>query len=338
MRASIKRAVFVITSGVVAALLITTTATAAPAPTRPVTHDVSSCGKQTKVYTPARPDGTLSAHDLGLPARADRPGTLLYQAKQAHARWLPTVTCKPRPDRRHHRRPPLLTRTSADLSSGNWSGYQVNTSGPNYAQAFWTVPGVQIPAPPDAFSAVWPGIGGGFDGSAELVQDGTEQDATCIYSRGVCEAQLYPMFFWFEIYPDEVEQQITSLVPNPGDSVATDVYWDSSQGASFTLCDFTQQACVTYSQQPAAPPDGTAEWIVERPTINGNLLPLADFSTVNITSAFFGETPQGDAEYPISAGNFSSIDMYGNGTQLDATSPLGADGASFSVTWYNSGG
>lgn len=209
-----------------------------------VRHEASNCGHLT-VTSPASPDGILTAAEAGAPAGSP----IFAKAVARHVKWLPTLDCKQ--VAAHHTKVP--TSSSAYLSS-NWSGYAAQTSAPNYAQAEWTVPAVTGNGNQPAYSSIWPGIGG-MDSTNELIQDGTEQDAT---------ASGQTSFFWFELYPMENEMEIANLVPKPGDDVATHVYWANGT-ADFTLCDYTQNTCVTGSQASPAP-GNSAEWIVERPT------------------------------------------------------------------------
>jgi hypothetical protein len=294
-------------------------------------HQVNGCGRTMTLYTPQTPGAGLPASALGLPRG---PHTIMAVAAQRHVRWLTTLRCRARPMR--HRFLPAGPHNAAG-SSNNWSGYEDTTPGtPNYAQAFWTMP--QLGGPNSAtatdYSSVWPGIGDGNGG--ELIQDGSEQDVSCVVLHNTCQEVVDSYYFWLETFPGENQEEVTNLVPNEGDSVAAAVYWSSSTGAEFTLCDYTQNTCVTGSQSSSAP-DDTAEWIVERTGIcqNGyvSLPSLAPFGKVTITNGGFDETPQNSLEYTIGDGYPNAIDMYDvNGTQLDSTGGL-SGGTSFSVTW-----
>lgn len=325
--------------------MTTASAASGPAPAV-VAHPAAGCGEPLKVLSP-QAGGAAGyarfARALGAP---DGPGTLLGQAEQRHVRWLTSLACKP--GRERHPVPPAARKSgragfNAEPSS-NWSGYQDSLSSPpNYAQAFWTIPALGLPQPGDTdFSSVWPGIGDGNGG--ELIQAGSEQDITCPNVNNTCGTVETQYDFWFEVVPGEAEQVITNLVPAPGDSVAVSAFWSSQTGAEFGICDFTQQMCGTATQASSGP-DSTAEWIVERPSVEATtnpttciLPPLAAYGTVNLTSAGFNETPQGSLEDVLSQGNPAAIDMFdAQGTQLDSTSPVGSDGASFSDTYLASG-
>lgn len=244
-----------------------------------------------------------------------------------------------------------LTQEDFDLlvfqtTSGNWSGYADATSiQPNYAQMFWTVPqlGSAEALGDTDYSVIWPGIGSGVGG--ELIQDGTEQYVSCGVVLGDCANSGQTNFFWLEAVPaDPFEEEVTNLTPNTGDSVAAAIYWSSSTGAEFTLCDFTQNECVTGSQSVAGP-DNWAEWIIERPTlcITGQpVLPsLAPYGNLTVTGAGYDETPLGDLEYSIFPGDAiftNQIDMYdADNNLLAAASSLGDGNSSFISAWLNYG-
>lgn len=307
-----------------------------------IRHEVAGCGRTMTVYTPRTAAAGLPASALGLPGGSH---SILAAAAQHHVRWLSTLDCRERPA--EHHRIPATARHVAASASGNWSGYVDETDAPpNYAQMFWTVPhlGPASGLGQTDYSSIWPGIGSGSAEDAELIQDGTEQDVSCGSVIDGCTIGSQTDYFWIEAFPAEAQEEVTNLTPNPGDSVAAAVYWSSSTGAEFTLCDFTQNECLTGSQS-VPPPDIWAEWIVERTgqcyTAGGDvsLPPLAPFGTVNVTGAGYDETPLGDLEYTIpEEATTTEDDMYDvDGTQMDSTSGLGNGGTSFSVTWDNYG-
>jgi hypothetical protein len=142
-------------------------------------------------------------------------------------------------------------------------------------------------------------------------------------------------YFWVERFPAEAQEEVTNFYPSPGDSVATDVYWSSSTGAEFGVCDYTLNECAVGSQASAGP-DNHAEWIVERTELceNGHywLPPLASFARVDFTQSGYDETPQGNVEYAISQGSPTLINMFdATGMMLDTTTSLSSGGTAFSV-------
>ena len=160
----------------------------------------------------------------------------------------------------------------------NWGGYVVASDLQNPqtvvagVNGSWIVPSL-TDIGTDAFSAVWVGIGGQY--SKSLVQIGTEQD----FIGGVAQYSA-----WYETLPNE-SVTIDSMQISPGDYMQASVVltdpisnlWalniaDLSTGQTF-------QIHVAYSSDQL-----TAEWIVERPDVNGAVSVLADFGSVTFTN------------------------------------------------------
>lgn len=187
------------------------------------------------------------------------------------------------------------------------------------------------------YSSLWTGIGDGNGG--ELIQAGTEQDVLC---SSDCTAQTQQYYLWYEAFPQESQQEITSLVPQPGDLVGVQVAYGPPYSpnvpASFSICDFTQDNCVSFGQSTPAP-DNTAEWILERTAQcqNGQLVwpPLADVG--NITDDYNGwydysADPQQN-EPPISQGNPVGYNMVDDaGTVMAIAGPLDSTGDGFELS------
>ncbi len=160
----------------------------------------------------------------------------------------------------------------------NWGGYVVASDLQNPqavvagVNGSWIVPSLtDIGA--DAFSAVWVGIGGQY--SKSLVQIGTEQD----FIGGVAQYSA-----WYETLPNE-SVTIDSMQISPGDHMqATVVLTDPTSNLwALNIADLstgqTFQINVAYTSDQL-----TAEWIVERPDVNGAVSVLADFGSVTFTN------------------------------------------------------
>jgi len=221
---------------------------------------------------------------------------------------------------------PLISNSgNQHLMSSDWSGYAV-ASDLNYPQpsvtsvnGSWTVPTVNV-SEGDSFSAAWIGIGGQFDGT--LIQTGTEQDSA--RGQGTYSA-------WYELLSGSLVT-IDSLSVLPGDNISASILlldainsiWsikiqDVTNGQSF------QQNVVYVSSMLSA------EWIVERPTINNRATILADFGQLTFTGC--------TATISSTAGTVTSfphiqIIMYNRqNTQLVSVSPLTSKGSSFTVNY-----
>jgi hypothetical protein len=216
----------------------------------------------------------------------------------------------------------------------NWAGYVVatdlQTPQPNVTgvSGSWTVPSVNT-STADSFCAIWIGIGGQFDRT--LIQCGTEQDS--IGGQIVYGA-------WYELLPRSAVT-IRSFVVSPGDQMHATIQlvdvtlneWllnitDVTSGSTF-------QNNFTYASTQLS-----AEWIVERPTVNGVIGTLANFGNVTFTEckASFGSDSGVIGSFTKGAVvMYSSISPGVNGVQLTNVSDIGAYGASFTVTYLSSG-
>jgi hypothetical protein len=159
----------------------------------------------------------------------------------------------------------------------NWAGYVVadNLLSPKSTvqsvSASWIVPSVNGSGT-DTFSSVWVGIGGQFDHT--LIQVGTEQD----YAGG--SARYYA---WYELLPSNIVV-LDEVQVSPGDQIEASISMvgSSNNSWSISLQDLTSNTSFhsnfVYDSQRL-----TAEWIVERPVVNGALAQLADFGSVTFT-------------------------------------------------------
>jgi len=174
----------------------------------------------------------------------------------------------------------VLSGTSLGLgfSSSDWSGYTVasNMLLPqplvSAVSGSWIVPSVEV-SKGDTFTAVWIGVGGQFDNS--LIQVGTEQDS-------VNGQRSYSA--WYEILPNYA-LGIETLTVSPGDKInasislidANTLLWSISIADLSTGQEYRNSLRYNSSRL-------TAEWIVERPTLNNSITNLANFSHVTFTN------------------------------------------------------
>ena len=140
----------------------------------------------------------------------------------------------------------------------------------------WKVPAVTGSG--TAYSAVWVGIDG-YD-SSSVEQLGTESDIV----NGRAEYSV-----WYEMYP-KGSVDITSMTVSPGDSITASVQYVTSgtyKGEfQLTITDTTQKndSFTTY-QSYAQAQRSSAEWVIEAPSSNSGVLPLANFGSVTFTNA-----------------------------------------------------
>ncbi len=191
----------------------------------------------------------------------------------------------------------------------------------------WTVPAVNASLL-EAFSSAWIGIGGQFDPT--LIQCGTSHDT----SGGFV---LYAA--WIEGLPG-TSITIQQMTISPGDSVSASIQLVDPSIDSWTvnITDITDgqsfQHTFTYGSNRLS-----AEWIVERPVVNGVLGSLSDFGS--ITFANCGATV-GSSTGSIGAFSAYHVTMYSTSVigptsvQLASASALSEDGAGFTVTYLAS--
>lgn len=187
----------------------------------------------------------------------------------------PTPTSNPTPTPTPTSNP---LQTPVDQASLNWAGYAAayNFSDPQPVvtgvSGSWVVPQVQVSVN-DSFSAVWVGIGGTF--RRTLIQAGSEQD---------CVGGVVSYSAWYELLPfDSVT--ITDMDVSPGDTIVASISlanslldtWsieldDLSTGQNFSQSFFYGSSRLS------------AEWVVERPDINGALSQIANFGSVSFSN------------------------------------------------------
>lgn len=155
-----------------------------------------------------------------------------------------------------------------------------------------------------------------------MIQTGTEQE--CV------DGQVY-YFAWYELLPDYMVT-IHSINVWPGDKVAASINLVDSAANEWVIqiSDVTRgqtfKQSFNYNCSRLS-----AEWIVERPTVNNKLSTLADFGNVTLTECRATiETNVGT----ISTFPYVQAVMYNRpNTQLVEVSPLSYDGSSFTVSY-----
>ena len=226
--------------------------------------------------------------------------------------------------------PLLIGSTNQRLISSDWSGYAAATNLNNpqplvtSVDASWVVPKVGVSIR-DSFSATWIGVGGQFSTiDSTLIQTGTEQDS--IDGVGTYSA-------WYELLPND-EVTIASLSISAGDRITASISLSDPTTNTWLIeiHDFTGAADEQSFQDSFVYVSSmlSAEWIMERPTVNNALRNLADFSELTFTGC--SATVGGKVE-TISSLPSIQVTMYTQNTELTSVSPLAADGSSFTVNY-----
>lgn len=206
----------------------------------------------------------------------------------------------------------------------HWSGYIVSlnlenkSEGVSMISGSWIVPQIEYSVN-DTYSSVWVGIGG--YGETSLIQAGTEQH---------CENGKIEYFAWYELLPRTIIT-IPSLSIQPGDKVTATITllndktdsWliqvvDETEGKSF-------QKTVTYDSTRKS-----AEWIVERPLVNGEISTLANFNQVTLTGC---KLTINGVTGVIKNFTYTPAVMVEKSVDLVETSRLDSEGSGFTVTY-----
>jgi Peptidase A4 family len=179
---------------------------------------------------------------------------------------------------------------ASPLNTNIWSGLMLTGSaGYGWAFAGWRIPSVEPSPFPSSLMSMWVGLDG--NGTPDLVQDGTMQ---LTYQLG--SADFYSYYSWIEYYPSPPIAMVLPVQPLDNIEVWT---WMSDAGppsrsnivnggyAWFYLFDINEGLTSGYLNIKT--PDGlppftgtSAEWIVERPTVNNSVSNLANYSVTQI--------------------------------------------------------
>jgi hypothetical protein len=213
---------------------------------------------------------------------------------------------------------------SHTIVSVSWAGYIVSSSFNHQrditaVSGSWTVPTVNASAG-DGYSSAWVGIGGQQDKA--LIQVGTEQNV--VNGQAFYDA-------WYEMLP-AYSVKIDGIIITPGDQISASItlansdanQWNIQIADATTGQFFSQDFFYNASRS-------SGEWILERSTVNGQISNLADFGSVAFSNCRIGLSSDMGV-----IGNFTYSIVHMTNQQYDrlaTTSLLGADGASFTVTY-----
>jgi hypothetical protein len=272
----------------------------------------------------------LRFYDLPLPPQSSAAERANW-AKDLHFKSRFCGMGRPAPATHH----PLIQGAIAASSynqSANWSGYYATNGGFTLIKGKWWVP-TYCCSPSNSLASQWVGIGGLF-GNHNLFQAGTETDPGHNYVT------------WWEAAPNPIHYQGPSV--SPGDEVYVELDYNRS-------CQPNQSYAFMYNYrtggywgtpcQSFTPDRGSADWIVERPSIicGGLRLPtyLTQTTQVNWHSAWADSTNAGgNTDQNINYYNNTEEDMVDNRTFLETTSALGTGsdgGSTFTSTFENNG-
>ncbi len=229
--------------------------------------------------------------------------------------------------------------TNSPVYYYNWSGYADTASTPfNAVRSTFVQPTVTCPVP-GAWTLFWVGFDGFNNGTVE--QAGTAAQCTT-------DSNPHPIYYaWWEMWPTNLIQ-VMPISINPGDTIsASAIYTASNASYSLNVTDKSNKQQYTQVTTCAANLScvrQSAEWIVERPTLNdGSYSPLANWNTMQLktdqaattTAVPRGNKPGKPIYKPISA--FSNTPIYmqsqNSGATMAAPGSLNKAGNLFSDNW-----
>ena len=315
-------------------------------------------------HFPAPPDGfdALHASDAarahyGLPAQPARVGANGGAAYTAWARAMASARQYVVPEirimaRRHGPERMVSAGAAAAISglraasqttSTNWTGealvnrvYSYGSGSFNEVLGLWLLPSIQQAVGTCSgtdVSAIWIGIDGAHDASNDVLQAGTEGDVSC--SNGVSIPAMYP---WFEWYPNYT-YEVSNFPLTAGDSIFVTV---QATSATTGQAMFVNLKTGAYTTTPIYAPSGTrligntAEWIMERPTLEDNQLgTLADFGVAMMCYELVDAVTMSGA---VSPGTPTALQtsylvnmLNANGVTVAESAAMGPTGQAFSV-------
>lgn len=215
----------------------------------------------------------------------------------------------------------------------NWAGYVAATSF-NHSQTnsveivsgAWIVP-LLAPSQNDSFVSIFVGIDGFAENSPTVEQIGTIH---------FFESGIQSNFVFVEVFPS-LPLELVGFPLNPGDIMGGEVAFIGNDTFVFYIMNFSLKIFAAISLKAKGAKRNSAEWIVEAPTIDNQIQPLADFSAV----PFLECTAKIDGE--IGAINddetkFARIVMLSE-TFVPKAAPtkLRKDGTEFIVGWLSPG-
>ena len=204
------------------------------------------------------------------------------------------------------------------VSSTNWSGYAATGGNGAFSSvsASWTEPTGTCTTRRAQYSSFWVGLDGYSSSSVE--QTGTDVD---------CSGRSPVYYGWYEMYPAYPVNFPNTV--RPGDHMSGSVTFSGSSTYTLVLKDTTQGWTQTVVKNQSGLARSSAEVIVEAPSSNSGVLPLADFGTVNLSSSLVNGS---------AIGNFSPTEIImvdSGGAAKDSVSSL-SGGENFSATWLRS--
>ncbi|MDB5255283.1 MAG: hypothetical protein JWL92_659 [Candidatus Nomurabacteria bacterium] len=204
---------------------------------------------------------------------------------------------------------------AATDTSSNWGGYVVQNGAYTGVSGTFVMPELSYSSSL-ASNATWVGIGGRT--TSDLIQAG-------VYEIADANGATYQA--WYEMLPDDSVP--VDLPVHPRDSVSVAILETSTDVWNIVITNNTtkQQFAKTVQYHSL---HSSAEWIQERPQVNGTLPPLSGFTPVKFTNAYAVENGQRLTLNQMNPISISLLDTQPN-IALAVPSIVGSDNTSFTV-------
>lgn len=219
----------------------------------------------------------------------------------------------------------LAQRLVSNATSSNWSGAAVFAPANKpyrFVGGQWTVPSPNAPSDGTYYASEWVGIDGW--NSSDVLQAGTETQITRILF--VTAKQVYA---WWEWFPAG-EVKISNLPVSPGDVMYCLICADSTTHATVSLSNQSTGVGTRFditAPSRTALTGNVAEWIVERPTVNGSVANLTDYA-----ACYFDECITGGSLNVDDLAAASLITMTGAGN-AHLSEPVKENNSVVKVNW-----
>ena len=244
--------------------------------------------------------------------------------------------------------------TTSLITSSNWSGFVLENPGVTYdlVAGEWYVPAVSPEANAHVYSNLWIGLDGwGADSTGywDLWQAGTDSDVQEIFGFRFTTYDAWTFF----LQPG-VGGVLSNFTVEPGDEIFSEV-WVADAGSSPSLSglfaialleDLTRSETTLVYQCRGSVRNGectdidqtkilglSADWILERPKVNGKLPDLANYQFAQMSDAVAEQSNGAWMGYNDAGAVNDQFMMYNSG---DFLSGAYADSATeIGFEWYN---
>jgi hypothetical protein len=200
-------------------------------------------------------------------------------------------------------------------TSINWAGYAVDEGSYSGVSGTFTMPELSYSSTMSS-NATWVGIGGRT--SDDLIQAG-------VYEIADANGATYQA--WYELLPDNATS--VNLAVHPNDSISIAIVETSTDTWNIVITNNTtkQQFAKTVQYHSS---HSSAEWIQERPQVNGAFSLLSGFTPIQFSGATAVQNGQRLALGQMNPQIINLLDT-ASGAALAVPEPIAANGLSFNV-------